>query len=261
MPYHEKTVIAGNVIEKYKYHSSRCPGQKLLRGKNREKTKEPQWKVNARNSYRRLYWLILNNFKEEDIRMDLTYEGDEPDEKRAYKDLTNYIARLKRLYRKYGHELKWIAVTECRGHRIHHHVLINNIGLGRKELAAVWPFAKVSYKAFRYYDGGYEDAQRVAAYFIKETRETYCQEDTVQKQRWRASRNLKPPTVITKVIQSKTWRETPRPIKGYYVQGLRNGQRADGYPFQSYRLIREDSDDVDIYHQKARKRNVHHTKT
>lgn len=259
MPYHEKTVIAGKVIEKYKYHSSRCPGQRIARGQNREKTAMPQWKVNEKNAYRRLYRLILTNFKEEDIRIDLTYAGDVPDEKRAYKDLTNYIARLKRLYRKNGHELKWIAVTEYKGHRIHHHVLINAIGLGRKELASVWPFAKVSYKAFRYYDGGYEDAQRVAAYFIKETRETYCQKDSVQKQRWRASRNLKQPKIITKVIQSKTWRETPRPIKGYYVQGLQNGWSADGYPIQSYRLIREDSDDGDIYHQKARKRNVYHT--
>ncbi len=257
MAYAEKTVIAGDVIEKYKYHCSRYPGQKLPRRQNREKTQLPQWKVNERNAIRKLYWLILNNFKEEDIRMDLTYAGDEPDEKRAYKDLTNYIARLKRLYRKHGQELKWIAVTECRGHRVHHHVLINNIGLTRKDLAPVWPFANISYKAFRYYDGGYEDAKRVAAYFVKETRETYCLADAAQKQRWRASRNLKPPTIITKVMQSKSWREKPRPVKGYYVADVTNGWRDDGYPFQSYRLIREEADERTL-RQKEKQRNVHH---
>lgn len=260
MPYNEKTIIAGPIIEKYKYHSSRFPGQRLQKGKNKDKTKLPQWKVNERNAIKWLYYLILNNFKEEDIRMDLTYAGEEPDEKRAYKDLTNFIARLKRLYKKHGQELKWIATTECKGHRTHHHILINNIGLGRRDLAPVWPFAKVSYKAFRFYDGGYEDAQRVAAYFVKETKETYCQADAVQRQRWRASRNLEPPVIITKVIQSKTWRETPRPVQGYYLKDLENGWRDDGYPYQSYRLVREDGDG-NIYYPKKRKRNVHHKKT
>lgn len=247
MPYMQETVIAGNVVEKRKYHSARYPGKKLLRGTNRDKTKLPQWKVNERNAIKRLYWLILTNFSKEDIRLDLTYKGKLPTEAEAYRLLTNFIDRLKRRYKKMGADLKWIAVTECDGHRIHHHLLINNVGIGRSTLAEIWPFAKIDYRSFRYYDGEREDAERVAAYFVKETRETYCQADTIQKQRWRASRNLKPPQIIKQVIQSKSWRTDPKPLAGYYIRDVKNGITEDGYPFQFYRMIREDDDDESSY--------------
>lgn len=243
MAYLKREVEAGDTIEVTKYHSARYPGKNIPRRKKTEKTKLPQWKVNERNSERRLRWLILCNFKEDDIRMDLTYGDEVPNVIQAYTDLTNFFRRLKRLYRRHGHELKWIGTTEWKGHRPHHHVLINNVGLTRKEIAKVWPHAKLNYKSFRLYDGGVEDAARVAKYFIKETRETYCMANVKQKQRWRASRNLIQPKITRTVIHSKSWRETPKPIKGYYIADVENGWTRDGYPFQFYRMIREEDDD------------------
>lgn len=250
MPYCKKTVYIKGMKLEFKYHTARYPGKFLPRKQNQKRTSLPQWKVNEKNAIQRLTWLIANNFDRDDIRVDLTYAGDAPDAKRAYKDLTNFIAKLKRRYAKLGKELKWVATTEMDGHRIHHHVLINNVGLGRKELDEIWPFATLTYRSFRYYDGAYDDAARVANYFVKETRETYCRADAVQKQRYRASRNLVPPKIKVEVIQSKHWREMPKAPKGYYVVDVVNSHTDDGYLLQSYKLIPTEEDD-----------NESHTKT
>lgn len=241
--YISKTIIAGNVIEKYKYFAPRCPGIKLARGKNINTTSEEQWVVNEKRSIQNLYYLILVNFKKEDIRLDLTYRNLPSTPKQAKIFFDKFIRRVRDLYKKLGHVLKWIATTEYDGHRIHHHVLLNNIGLTRKEYNQLWDHAELSYKAFRYYDGGVEDAQRLSKYLVKETRETFCKADAIQKRRWRSSRNLKKPIIKKEVIHCKSWTDKPKSKKGYYVQMVQSGYTAFGYPFQWYRMIREDEED------------------
>lgn len=250
MPYCQKTVIAGEVKFKYKYFTPRYPGKHLPRNCNTNHTNAAQWKINEKNSILKLTWLILNNFKRNDLRFELTYAKHPPSPKQAYRDLTNFIARLKRRYAKVGAPLKWVATTEYDGHRIHHHLLVNNVGLGRDVLDEIWPFGKMMYRSFRFYDGAPDDAARVANYFVKETRDTYCRADAVQKQRYRASRNLVPPKIKVEVIQSRHWRDVPKAPKGYYVADLRNGYTDNGYLAQSYKLIPDEEED-----------NESHTKT
>lgn len=242
MPYMEQITIAGPVREVRKYHSSRYPGRRMERVPKSEETSEPQKIINRRNAKRNLYWKILANFVREDIRIDLTYAGTAPDIEDANRNLTNFINRLKRLYKRKGRQLKWIAVTEYDGHRVHHHLLINNVGIFRAEINEIWPFCNIRYNAFRFYDGGEEDAARVASYLIKETNNTYKKKGAVQKTRYRCSRNLKKPKIIKKVIHSKTWTDRPKAIKGYYIQQpVEYGHMGDGYPYQVYRMIREEA--------------------
>jgi hypothetical protein len=246
-----KTVYAGNVIEKQKYFAPRGPGVKLARGKNISATSEEQWVVNEKRSIQNLYYLILVNFGKEDIRLDLTYRNPAPSPEQAKILFDKFVRKVRDLYKKSGHTLKWIATTEHDGHRIHHHVLLNNIGLTRKDYNALWDHAELSYKAFRYYDGGVEDAQRLSKYLVKETRETFCRKDAIQKRRWRSSRNLKKPIIKKEVIHCKGWTDKPKPKKGYYVQTVQFGYTAFGYPFQFYRMIRED-EEGEPYQKKRR---------
>lgn len=238
--YVQETVQAGPVIEVKKYHTSRYRTPAMPRSKNHERTSAEQWKVNEKNSIRQLRLLILENFKEEDIRIDLTYSGEEPEEEEATHRFNNFLKTLRRHYQKAGHELKWIATTECNGHRIHHHLLVNNIGWSRKSYKDLWKWGDIPYRAFRYYDGRPSDAERVANYLVKETRETFCQKERCQRARYRASRNLRKPRVIKEIIQSKTWRD-PKPKKGYYIEKpVQYGYTAYGFPYMFYRMIREE---------------------
>nr|DAO38904.1 MAG TPA: protein of unknown function DUF1424 [Caudoviricetes sp.] len=255
--YVKEIVKAGPVIEVKKYHSSRYRTPAMPRTKNKSRTNGDQWIVNERNSIRKLRLLILENFTTDDIRIDLTYAGEEPTEAEATKRLNNFLQTLRRRYKKAGQELKWIVTTECNGHRIHHHILINNIGWGRKEYQALWPWSAIPYRAFTYYDGKPADAERVAKYLVKETRKTYCQKDRCQRSRYRASRNLRKPKIEKEIIKSKTWRE-PKPVPGYYIEKpVQYGYTAYGYPYMFYRMIREDGDS-EIPHQKKPEKDRKH---
>nr|DAE69766.1 MAG TPA: protein of unknown function DUF1424 [Caudoviricetes sp.] len=235
-----ETVTAGPVIEVRKYHTARYHHPSMPRSRNCNKTGADQWKVNERNSIRNLRLLILENFQEDDIRLDLTYAGEAPSEAEAKKRLDNFILCLRRHYRAAGHELKWIGTSEGKDHRPHHHLLINNIGWGRREYQALWKWGKIPYNAFRFYDGQPADAERVAKYLVKETRETYCQKERCQRSRYRCSRNLRKPKVEKEIIQSKTWRD-PKPKKGYYIEKpVQYGYTAYGFPYMFYRMIREE---------------------
>ncbi len=248
--YLKRTVTAGEVVEITKYHTSRYKPPFQTRRGSTKKTNEQQWKINEKNSIDGLRLLILNNFKQEDIRLDLTYAGEEPDEKEATRRINNFLTKLRRHYHKEGQNLKWVLTTELDGHRIHHHLLVNNIGWGRSEYNELWPWANMTYKSFRYYDGAADDAARVATYFVKETRKTFVQKDRLQKSRYRASRNLKKPKIEKEVIQSKTWRE-PKAPKGYYIEKpIIYGNTAFGYPYMFYRLIKLGGVGNSLSHQK-----------
>ena len=253
--YIKRTVKVGDYIEEKKYYTARCPGQHIPRKGNYSETTEEQWKVNERNSIEKLRLLIMGNFGRDDIWMDLTHQGDEPDLKTAKREFDNFIARLRRRYRTAGHELKWVASMESDGHRVHHHMLLNNIGLTRKDLEQIWGLGKIPRKAYQPYDGEPEDAKNVAHYLVKESRDTYNQAGALQKQRWRASRNLTKPVIKKEVIHSKSWVEKPKPKKGYYIDCVQNGYDAYGRPFQFYRMAKEG---YSVSDKKKEGRNVHH---
>lgn len=243
MPYIMREVRAGDVMEKKKYHSARYGG-KSKRMKNWRETPEKMKRINRKRAQEHLRWLILANFHKDDWRLDLTYANPEPPTEEAIKRLRAFIRALRRVYRNHGEELKYIYTTERKGHRIHHHLLINNVaGISREEIAQCWPWAKLNYQSMHFYDGGIDDAGRIATYFIKETDETIRDEDSPQKWRCVPSRNLEKPKITREVIHARTWRENPKPPKGYELESVWNGYTDDGYPCQTvrYRKIPDDN--------------------
>lgn len=237
MPYRKEVFTAPGIREVKKYHTARLGGKKT-RAPNEKRTEAAAQKINARRAKEKLYRLLVTNFHRDDYRVDLTYGDPLPEPEEAVKRIRKFIRKLRDLYRKKGEELKYIYVTEYVGHRIHHHLILNRVeGIGRKEIGAIWPYAKLNYRSFRLFDGEASDCAALADYFIKETATAIRREDAVQKLRWCSSKNLKKPDVKYTTIYSRNWTKKPKPPKGYQITDVEDGYTADGYPYQFCRMI------------------------
>ena len=100
--------------------------------------------ANERHSRNNLRQLIMHNFGAGDYYLTTTYAGKAPPIEEAQKQIGNFINRLKRLYAKYGIELRAIYVTEGGRPkenggftRVHHHIVING-GVPREEVERAW---------------------------------------------------------------------------------------------------------------------------
>lgn len=114
---------------------------KLKRAKKSKATEPKVKKLN--NEYSRQYFrLLLNgNFGAGDYQMYLSYDpgGLPADRDSAKKDLRNYLARLKNLYKSHGIEFKWLAITETgvRSGLLHHHIVLPG-GIDRNLIEEKW---------------------------------------------------------------------------------------------------------------------------
>lgn len=240
--YIEKTVICGPVREVEKYHTSRY-NQKGIRPKKKEKpTSEQMQKVNERNAIKRLRRLMNTNFGPGDYHTVLTYAKDQrPDPEGAKKNLKKFLGDLRREYRKQEQVLKYIIVTEWKGKSIHHHILLNNISGTDKLIQKHWPYGR-PHNTCLDDSGNYGD---LAAYFVKETQKTFREADNPNRLRYSCSRNLKKPIVKVRIIRANTWREDPKPVKGYELvkDSVKSGvSEVTGYGYQYYMLLRVDKE-------------------
>ena len=240
--YIEKTVICGTVREVEKYHTSRY-NQKGIRPKKKEKpTSEQMQKVNERNAIKRLRRLMNTNFGPGDYHTVLTYTKDQrPDPEGARKNLKKFLGDLRREYRKREQVLKYIIVTEWKGKSIHHHILLNNIPGTDNLIQKHWPYGR-PHNTCLDDSGNYGD---LAAYFVKETQKTFREADNPNRLRYSCSRNLKKPIVKVRIIRANTWREDPKPVKGYELvkDSVKSGvSEVTGYGYQYYMLLRVDKE-------------------
>lgn len=231
MPYIKEVFIAPLVVEVKKYHTYQAGRKERMPKVN--PTDEAHQKANERAARVKLYRYIVTNFKRDDIRIDLTYADPEPTPEEAEKRRAAFIRRLKYRYQKAGKELKAIWVAEREGHRIHHHLIVNNVGIGRDKIQECWPWATFNYRSVRFYDGSPEDALRLTEYLLKETSES-VKEGKI-KRRWGMTRNLEKPHVTKKKIYARSWKEMPKPKEGFQIVKLENGVTLDGFPYQFVR--------------------------
>lgn len=247
MSYKRKTVKAGKVIDNTDYHTFRNSSTKRPRKENQNPTPGPQAKSNERRAYEKLYYLMSANFREDDLYLTCTYgkEMEEPKPKQAKKILSKFLDKLRDQWKKAGAVLKYIAVTEHKKGRIHHHILINNIGLSIKHIKKYW---QLGFTKIQMYGGEPEDHERLANYFIKESNNTFNAsnaDDKVHGLRWTSSKNLIHPVAEIKTVHSSSWREDPKPIKGYYIAFVKRGHTENGYPYRHYRMIKiPDKDEI-----------------
>ncbi len=238
MAYFKTTIEAGETIEVIKSFTKR-KGAKSRGGKVKA-TPEEIKEINKLNSERKLRLKINANFGTDDLWIMLPYKKDErptPEEAKAILD--KFIRELRKVYKKLGVELKYIHCTEYKRKAIHHHILINQPeGInGAKIVRQLWGYGRPYFKLLDE-TGQYK---KIAAYIIKETEETFRENDGGRKQRYSCSRNLIIPKPETKVVKATRWMPDPRPKAGYYIdqETVYNGEdRFTGRIYQSYTMVR-----------------------
>ena len=235
MPYIKRETFAGKTVRVQKHYSARIGTPGIKRGPNQSKSSEQVKKQNERNAKKNLTDLLCENFGKNDMHIVLTYARQyAPTPEESKKDLDKFLRKARKVYQKAGKELKYIAVTEYKNKRIHHHLIVNAIDAGA--LQQVWEYGKLRPT----YLDETGDYKQLAEYLIKETAKTYAMDDAPQKKRYTCSRNLKRPQVRVRKQSPKTWRPTPRIPKGYMLipDSLYNGFDLYGFPVQEYRLLK-----------------------
>lgn len=146
---------------------------------------EAQEKYNAKCAERKLVRLIHANFTDADYSVGLDYRDEcLPDtDEQIKRDAQNFLARLRRLYGKYGVELRYICVSAHgkRGGRPHHHLIISG-GVPVEEIKAKWKKGRRHCEELQFDQDGVAD---LADYIIRQAE--------VWSKRWCASKNLRHP--------------------------------------------------------------------
>lgn len=240
MPYIRIEYICGDVIEVEKIHTGRygAPGQK--RQKKKKPTREEVAKQNELNAIKKLRRKMNCNFGIGDYHMTLTYKKElRPDPEGVRKIISQFLKKLRALYRKHEAELKYIMTTEYKSKAIHHHLVINGADTWNvpAEIQKIWKYGRPKFTTLD--DTG--NYGQLAEYFVKETGSSFREPDNPNKSRYTCSRNLKEPIVRKKVLLGKSWREEPRPKEGWYIDKnsfYEGVNPVTGYRYQYYTMIR-----------------------
>lgn len=179
--YKEKVVYAGDMIFGTVYGTFRKAGKR--RGKFRE-TSDVQARNNARRAENKLTEMIHANFDRHSAAVSLTYdEGWYPEsEERFDKDIRNYIARVKRLYKKADAECKYIIIKAFgeKG-RCHLHIIFSG-GVDRDDLESAWEYGRTNADRLQFNAQGVIDLSKYLA-----------DQRHAGKRRWSGSKNLVKP--------------------------------------------------------------------
>lgn len=176
-----KTYKYGRVLEAeiFPYWSSAAPSRRAR--KNRP-TREAMEKVNRQNLVKKISRYANNNFDEGDYWATFGWAEKPANMDTAYREVTNFLARLKRLYAKAGAEMKYIYVIEW-GENIRPHVhLILSGGVRREDIEGKWKGG--SRKQVRALQPDELGVTGLAHYFVKLKN---CE------RRWNHSNNLRLP--------------------------------------------------------------------
>lgn len=201
--------VAGACIDitlKYSIKSGR--GQRAAKS---NPSREAVIRNNDKIAVKELARLLNSNFHPGDWHATLTYEGDEPSQKEAKKELRNFIRRMGREYAKAKREFRWIAVTEYKNHRIHHHVVMSYIE--SSVINEQWKRGYVKYSAL----DRSRNYRKLAEYLVKETTKTMREPGNETKRRWTSSRNLVRPIIKREIVHPSAMFEQPKAFKGYEI--------------------------------------------
>lgn len=248
MSYVQMKVYMKNNIEVYKYYSGKL-GKKIYNAPAQRKTPINQIKYQDQKASRICGWKIAENFTKDDLWLTLTYPARQPIEpEKARKDISLFLAYLRRAYKKENIELKYIytAGRTKRG-MVHFHMLVNKFDTSI--IANLWRKISgggMSFKHLFLNEYGYVNYKKIADYLIKNSQETFYRKDRIHKKRFCASLNLVMPEIRKQLIKAKEWKLNPSSIKGYLVDKnsiyngygwLDNGEHWDCCRVQRYTLI------------------------
>ncbi|MCX7843240.1 MAG: hypothetical protein N2489_09235 [Clostridia bacterium] len=256
MPYYEKKIISGDLIEIERYFATKT-GNKMPRSVGLNESSKGQEDLNNKNAQKRLIRLLNANFsgKAGDLFVTLTYK-DPVEEEAAKREVTNFIRRVRRHRNKKGlPEMKYIIITENQG-RWHHHIIMNAMPM--EDITELWGHGRTTIsKVDQAYN--FEDLGRYLIKGEKASKNTPDIENAKEKRkkhsrRWISSRNLTQPIIEIKEIKKGITKTPPKAPEGYYLlPDWRIGTDVQGNLYQSFKCVKLEEKPVN-HKSKARRR-------
>lgn len=185
-------------------------GQKRAPKKNL--TSEEVWRNNLKNAVFRLTLILNHNFVPGDHHLQLTYKI-EPSAEQGKKDRQKFVRKLREECRKVGIEVKWVAVTEHKGKRLHHHIICT--GVPMEIIKKCWPHGIVFHNPL--WDN--PNYKQLAEYLLKEASREFEEQDRIYQRRYNTSRNIVVPEPHLQELSRVDLEADPKPLKDYYIDG------------------------------------------
>lgn len=238
-------------MEVDQYYINDTNAHKLHRAKKEKISPPKQKNLNTENSRRAMRLVFNNNFKTGDYYITLTYSPEflSTNDKEAQKALNAYIRKLRVLYRRYGHELRYLYVTEkgTKKGRVHHHIIVNNVGISRDDIENLWKLGRANTKSLQPdFDGSFNC---LAEYLMKS-----AENAEKHSRKWNCSRNICKPEKYTNdnSISGKQFRSliearrndelraaVERLYKGYrFIDSYVSVSEVTGLPYVKLRLMK-----------------------
>lgn len=188
---YKKKMTAGRLVKTVLYSVPQRKDEPRARAAKERVSSEARQRMNLRASWEKLEMLLAANFDYRDLMITLTYLDRylPPNREAAVKLLKKFITQLRAEYKKRGHVLKYIYVTEDKhgDGRLHHHIVINGTGNDYELINSLWIYGEnVHFEPVEI--KGYE---ALARYLTKEPREYGKAE--VGKRTWTPSQGLARP--------------------------------------------------------------------
>lgn len=250
--YHRTVVRAGRTVEIIETFPTKYGDGFTRENAKQGNTSAQQAAYNEELAIRRLTRILNENFVPEDWFITLHYEKHTRPEtlSMAKTQLTYYLRKLKRRYKRFGIDPK-IVKTTAYGERgaLHHHIVITK-GIPISTITALWKEhigASIKARPPEYralYDTG--EYSSLAAYIYGQAEKSKAPDedflDTFGMKHWSCSRNCKiPQPEKPKVIEEIKWKEPPVAWTGYFIDT--DSIRADvnpvtGRPYLFYRMVK-----------------------
>lgn len=216
MPYVEKRITSGNILEIERYFSP--TGDNKARQEKWNPSSEKQQAANHTRSAKELWRMIHANFSKESGDLFVTFTfANEVEEDGARRLWGNFVRRLRRYQKKHDlPELKYLWKPEKQG-CWHIHAIINSIPL--QALTKLWGHGRVTSSIL----DDLQDYKDLAAYLSQHIKEPKAAAKAAQRKRkgtrnWSGSLNLNRPTVQVQPIKREDiLRKVPEAPKGYLL--------------------------------------------
>lgn len=236
---HSET-IAGDTVLVKNYHSNRYRKKVPDRAPATGKCTESQEDAHKRRDIEELTIRLNENFHPKDYYMTFTYRLDARPEtvEQAKKDRTELLRRLRRLHKRQGKELKFIAVTEFgKQGALHHHMVLNS-DVDYRMIADCWDKGRAKLEELE----EEREYSKLAAYIVK-SRDKW-KANGGKGRMWTCSRNLVRPPTKRWIRRAKSFLDEPRAKKGWRIikDTMVQGYTDEGHPYQKYMMIRSRGD-------------------
>lgn len=175
-------------------------------------TSEKVWQYNLKMSIFKLTLILNHNFAPGDHHLQCTYKNSPKDREAAKKDRKAFLRKVSEKCKRQGIKFKWVAVTEKKGGKYHHHIVCSNIPV--KIIKECWGERGIMFHNPLW---DYPNYANLAEYLLKEAAALHMEEGVISKKRFTTSRNIVVPEPEIVEITRKNIEDEPKPFKYYQI--------------------------------------------